>query len=355
MKITVFMTAFMMIAINFSPTSVVASSHNGGFLNGLFNNGQRARDRQAAAHAAEAQRRENRQIQTALLYFGFDVGVVDGIVGKNTRSAIRAYQQAMGFASTGRLETSEQDFLLSAYTEFSNGNSDVNWQILANSEGALGLLKALYLGENPIADGVIQTVEPDQNSMRAFCVNLEASGDIELVKAQFCNLRQLAIDQANILATSGLASPGLSIIDVDCAALAEKTSFAVNDIRLGRPEEIKAMLMLWQQNSGMSQDQLKRLARICLGTGYAFDDAQLALVSALVLSGLDEAIYTELTGYHLAFGIGYAGEGDYDLAKNWVDLAAQEHLQEPFALTGQSGEKRSEILADIGDILAVAR
>ena len=37
------------------------------------------------------QREENRQVQTALNYFGFPAGIADGVMGVNSRSAIGHY------------------------------------------------------------------------------------------------------------------------------------------------------------------------------------------------------------------------------------------------------------------------
>lgn len=356
MKHSVLFAAIFLMALNLSPTTVAANSHNGGgFLNGLFNGGQRARDRQAAAAAAQAQRRANREVQTALNFFGFNVGVVDGIVGRNTRSGIGDFQQALGLERTGRLLRPEREFLLEAFQVISTGDSEMNWQILANADGVQGMLKSLYLEENPFAKVEILAAEPNQDSMRAFCVNIDASSAIELVKAQFCNLRQLLIDQANYLAESGPNPRNLGFYVSDCASLSDQISFVVLDIRLGTPTEIKEILSLWQQSSEMPPDQLLRLARICLGAGYGYEDASLALASVLVLSILDEPTYTELTGYHIAFGIGYEGSGDLALAQSWVAMAAQDHLEQEFALTGQTGEKRSEIVSDLSEILAAAR
>ncbi len=355
-KHSVLFAAILLAAINLTPPMAAANSHNGGgFLNGLFTGGQRARDRQAAAAAAQAQRRANREIQTALNFFGFNVGVVDGIAGRNTRSAIGDFQQVLGLDRTGRLARSERDFLLNAYTVISTGDSEMNWQILANADGVQGMLKSLYLEENPFAQVEILMAEPNRDSMRAFCVNIDASSTIELVKAQFCNLRQLLIDQANYLAESGPDPQNLSYYVANCASLSDQVSFVVLDIRLGIPSEIKQTLNLWQQSSEMPGEQLLRLARICLGAGYGYEDASLTLASALVLSVLDEPTYTELTGYHIAFGIGYEGSGDFALAQSWLEMAAQDHLGQELVLTGQSGEKRSEIVSDLSEILAAAR
>jgi len=53
-----------------------------------------------------------RALQTALLELGFDPQGVDGVIGSNTRSAIRDFQSSIGDARSGRLTPDQQDELL---------------------------------------------------------------------------------------------------------------------------------------------------------------------------------------------------------------------------------------------------
>ena len=46
-----------------------------------------------------------RTVQNTLCNRGYNPGVIDGVVGSNTRSAIRALQQAVGLSATGRVDT----------------------------------------------------------------------------------------------------------------------------------------------------------------------------------------------------------------------------------------------------------
>jgi len=62
---------------------------------------------------------EGRQIQTSLNYFGFDVGAVDGQLGRKSRAGISwisGYQDYMGYPVTGQLTVYEQDLLISSYS-----------------------------------------------------------------------------------------------------------------------------------------------------------------------------------------------------------------------------------------------
>jgi hypothetical protein len=59
---------------------------------------------------------QGRETQTALNYFGYNAGTVDGQVGPGTRAAIERYQASMGYPVNGREFASYQfDFLMDAY------------------------------------------------------------------------------------------------------------------------------------------------------------------------------------------------------------------------------------------------
>jgi hypothetical protein len=59
---------------------------------------------------------QGRETQTALNYFGYDAGAVDGQIGAGTRSAIERYQASMGYPVNGREFASYQfDFLMDGY------------------------------------------------------------------------------------------------------------------------------------------------------------------------------------------------------------------------------------------------
>ncbi|MGF1445372.1 MAG: caspase family protein [Pikeienuella sp.] len=62
---------------------------------------------------------ERRAVQRRLQRLGFDPGVVDGIIGPNTRRAIRGWQRAMSRPVTGRLTPEEIARLLPTLADFS--------------------------------------------------------------------------------------------------------------------------------------------------------------------------------------------------------------------------------------------
>lgn len=65
---------------------------------------------------------QGKQTQTALNYFGYNAGTVDGQIGPGTRSAIERYQAAMGYPVNGREFTDFQfENLMAAYYWAENG------------------------------------------------------------------------------------------------------------------------------------------------------------------------------------------------------------------------------------------
>ncbi len=65
-----------------------------------------------------------RDTQTALNYFGFNAGSVDGQIGNGTRQAIERYQLTMGYPVNGReYATYQYDQLMQAYYWALNGGS----------------------------------------------------------------------------------------------------------------------------------------------------------------------------------------------------------------------------------------
>lgn len=88
------------------------------------------------------QREQNRQVQTALNYFGFPAGVADGVIGAGTRSAMADYQAYMGTPPNGYLSDYDRSFLLTSYQRAIAGGPQTAQLIASNGQGVRGLLIA---------------------------------------------------------------------------------------------------------------------------------------------------------------------------------------------------------------------
>lgn len=91
---------------------------------------------------SSAQRQENRSVQHALNYFGFNAGGADGILGQRSRAAISGYQAHMGFPVTGRLSPYEQQFLLTSHSRALAGGPATQTAIARAGGVTSGLLIA---------------------------------------------------------------------------------------------------------------------------------------------------------------------------------------------------------------------
>jgi len=84
---------------------------------------------------------EGREIQSALNYFGFNAGTVDGQLGRNSRAAIARYQDYMGYAPTGQLTTFERELLFDTHRRAQLGGEVTRSDIARHPDGTRGLLK----------------------------------------------------------------------------------------------------------------------------------------------------------------------------------------------------------------------
>src|SRR5690554_2583587 len=83
----------------------------GGFIGSAVGSNIRTQPRQrttttrprATRSTNTVQRQQNREVQTALNHFGFNVGGADGAIGPRTRAGISQYQGYLGFPATGQL------------------------------------------------------------------------------------------------------------------------------------------------------------------------------------------------------------------------------------------------------------
>lgn len=91
---------------------------------------------------SSAQRAANREVQTALNYFGFPVGTPDGAIGPRSRAAIAEYQITMGWPGTGQLNDFERDILVSSYYRAQAGGASTASLIASNPQGVKGVLIA---------------------------------------------------------------------------------------------------------------------------------------------------------------------------------------------------------------------
>jgi len=311
------------------------------------------------------QRNENRRVQTALNYFGFSAGPADGVMGPASRSAVASYQASVGFAPTGMLMEHEKVLLTSSYERAVVGGPQAA-QIMAASGGPRGLLLAyrqeqlgmpvapMQMAPVPVPPVVMQAAAPpvaaqvaapapvielvqpvptasppavvtraaaastlvpsfmpapSAESLATRCngvmmgVGGAAADPSRVLDEQFCVARSHAIDQANsLMAAIDDFTP--DEMRTQCEAFTP-TMVPYAAALAGRdPAEVAREVRAFLHGTGAQTAQMSGTARVCLGIGYATDNAELAVGSALALVALGEMPYAELVGYQLANGYG---------------------------------------------------
>ncbi len=325
------------------------AQRQGGFLSGLFRNTQNDRAQQAAY---AAQRNANRSVQSALNFFAFDVGAVDGIFGRKSRAAINDFQAFMGYEPTGTLTREQRRFLLSSFNEISNEDEALALKI------SLGLVSAQDALKARNEDGAIvedtQEVSAPQGpaSMRSLCVNIGAGGPFEHVKSQFCNLRQLAIEQSEFLLETSLNTTEIAPVIGGCQSFTTELRPQIMQMATTDSTALVSEMGLWLRRAGASEEKLTRQAETCLGVAYQHDDSEAALAALLVLSGLNNAAYIELAGYHLALGLGIDSGVNLPIARGWMEAAIVAQTDAAVSLTAQTSQQRIDVLVDIITILS---
>lgn len=355
----------------------IAGAIVGGLIGSAITRDQQQRKAQKTYSApkkptmSSAQREANREVQTALNHFGFPVGSPDGVLGSKSRAAISSYQAMLGYPPSGQLTDYERSILITAYHRAVAGGPQVMQVAGTHPMGMKGLLlvqrdemagipsmqgnmavtsagapppaamapaalPALVAEPAPAAPPAAPQLPSfgtaTMVSLASHCnqvalttsanggyATLARMGDpAQALSEQFCLSRAAAIQQGEAL-TKALPGVTPQQIAEQCKAFGPVLKEHVNAVSLKPAAEVMPGVASFVAASGQSPAQLSGTSKICLGAGYAMDDMEVALGSALVLTALGEAGYAELAGHHLAEGIGASHRAD--LALGWYEMA----------------------------------
>ncbi len=435
-----------------------------------------------APAVSSAQRQQNRDVQTALNYFGFDAGGADGVLGRRSRAAISSMESFLGLPPDGQLTSFERDILLSAHTRALSGNPDTVRLISTSPLGARAALRAqkdlmtggtgqpalrttgypgLPLEVSRAVDEVAASSDPspeqllqrsgfiqlsdlngdgrndyiidtsfsgssfwcsptecktmvfvstpegyarndmlahsptaatfecfgascrlseDANapvvastpafpapaapggttlaatapaeaapvapvlpsfggavaelSLASHCgkvnlltatrggfVDVSSGGERSVALAeQFCLARNFAIDEGEQM-VSAMPGTTMDMVQAQCGSFGPAMAAQLTALS-ARPEaDVMTEVSAFALTTGMSPEQLRQTATLCLAAGYRADDMDVALGSALLMVAMGSAPHAELLGHHLNDGFGTAKRPD--LAVEWYSTAIQ--------------------------------
>jgi hypothetical protein len=393
MKISVIALSAALTVTTVGKTMADAGDIAGGIVGGIIggvivNEANKNRQRQQAqprkvyraAPSYSAERAEAREVQTALNYFGFPAGTPDGILGRQSRSAISQYQAHLNYPVTGYLTEYEKGLLLTSYQRALAGGPVTLQQIAANPMGPRGLLltyrdqaAGVYAAAPvpatpapaqvvPVAPAPVPVVpaplppttlatlpaetpqsakptlpnfggaETERLSLASHCngvslvtntnggfITLAAMADRGAVlNEQFCLARTYAIAQGEALAAS-IQGVSPSQVEAQCQAFAPVMAGHMSALAASPRDVVVKGVKDFAFSTGMAPDQLETTSKVCLSVGYRTDDLDVAMGSALLLVALGVQPYAELLGHHLEMGFGIAERPD--LAGDWYAMA----------------------------------
>ena len=338
---------------------------------------------------------QGRETQTALNYFGYNAGAVDGQIGGGTRSAIERFQGTMGYPINGREFSSYQfDYLMDAYywaTTGGAGQTGMRGQALLfayrDQQNGTGTLQSGFLPQqgNPVqpATTVIVNPPPQQVVPAATVVppptfavaapvpvpqampNMFANGQPTASLANTCNSVMLQTSSnGGYVTLASMTDPGAALseqfcvartyamsrgeeltrsivgltqaqIAEQCGAFSTMLSSEIDQVSLIGPAQLEPEVRTFAIGIGMPPADLVNTARVCLSVGYRQDDMRMAVGSALMLVAMGEPAYGELLGHHLREGFGTTTRPD--LGMQWYNaaLTALETGAPPAFMPGQ--------------------
>jgi len=135
---------------------------------------------------------------------------------------------------------------------------------------------------------------------------------------QFCAVSAAAKAEGDTLSAQIPGFTAAQIAD-QCKGFAGALKTQVSMISTTPRDDMVASIQNWIKQSGMPEDQLAATSKVCLGVGYGSDNAEMALASALVLTGTGNMVYAEMVGHHLTSGVGV--DAHPEIALDWYDVA----------------------------------
>ncbi len=308
------------------------------------------------------------QTQTALNYFGYNAGRVDGQVGRGTRSAIERYQASMGYPVNGRdFQPYQRDFLMQAYywaTSGGQATTQLAGQPLlmeyrrqlqtgtslaaapqAPAQATPVVTPQQFITQQEATPAAPQTTETTSASLpslfaggttgpslanRCSAVMLQTStnggyttlanmSDPDFaLSEQFCLARSYAMARGEDLMQDiqGLTPDQIS---AQCESFGDMLTPQVVSLSLSSKADAESQMRKFALDTGLSPEDLAATSKVCLAMGYLQDNMDTAVGSALMLVAMGEPAYGELIGHHLREGFGV--QQRRDLAIQWYDAS----------------------------------
>lgn len=344
-------------------------------------------------YSSSAQREQNRQVQSALNYFGYNVGSVDGSLGRNSRAGISRYQAQMGYTSDGYLDPYERDFLLGSHQRALGSSHLPPYNNVVATQGYGGLLRTYRNEQLGVATPNVQqaaapvpapvpvpaptpapapvpaavtpapAAAPEPAALPSFTfgqvdrsVNQHCNeinvltaanggittagrvGDEEFaLNEQFCLARTHAMaESTSIVAT--IPNMTDAQVQAQCEGLAQVITPQIQSLSTDRGDKVLGSTAAVLQGSGQPMAQLVSGGKVCLGVGYRIDSAQMALASAVLLASAGELGYGEIVSHQMREGFGTA-KASPEQAASWMSMTLNALDSGSTPVLGQSADR----------------
>ncbi|OZA15195.1 MAG: peptidoglycan-binding protein, partial [Rhodobacterales bacterium 17-64-5] len=141
----------------------IAGAIVGGIIGGAIvneNNKKKKATKSTKTGVSSETREQNKEVQTALNYFGYPAGTPDGAIGPKSRAAISQYQAFLGYPATGELTEHERTILVTAYYRAVAGGPTIAATVSGSPLG----LKAVLVAQRDEMAGVSPTIVADSGN-----------------------------------------------------------------------------------------------------------------------------------------------------------------------------------------------
>lgn len=135
---------------------------------------------------------------------------------------------------------------------------------------------------------------------------------------QLCLTRTYAVARGEEMMAS-VQGASQAAIEQQCDAFGSSMAGYIGTLNAKAPKAVLNDVSGLVLNSGMTPEQLRTTAQICMASGYQSDKMPAALGGALLLTALGERPYAELVGHHLHGGFGT--DDNADMAVAWYEVA----------------------------------
>lgn len=370
-------------------------------VNEASKNKRRKATQRANSAAYSSQRSQNRQVQSALNYFGYNVGRVDGSIGRNTRAGIARYQADMGYTSDGHLDNHEYNFLVNSQQRAEQSYNVPPYNTILATQGRGGLLRTFRneqrgiaaVAPTPVAPAPVATAavvptpvptpvpapvpvapapvptraatsalpqftfEQPSKSVSTLCNQINvlsaANGGVTsasrvtdpefALNEQFCLARTHAIAEAAAIEAT-IPNMTSAQVEAQCNGLAQAVAPHITTLGTNRPDAVINATSAFMQSSGQPIASLVSGGKVCLGVGYRTDDAAMALASAVLLTSAGQRGYGEIVSHQMREGVGTARTAPQQSGE-WMVLALNGMLGANPAVLGQSPDRIAVLTA----------